>query len=380
MARFYTIDEVVDDLCLLSGDIFRRNKGLYLSVAKDVFNDMNEDVLKLSDRIKLPVRRFFNVDKRTNSIDIPRNTLKINSVSVVDRNGCFHPVYRNDNISDDIVDVDLAQNSGCNKCNNRLCNTIKGYEAVESEKTDYMPNGDPVIFKCVDRKAVDGQGFFYSETQYPLRVYESGVWTDTILYTEQKKLCEVEVDNNGCIIETDSNVNNICTSCGIDVMAYGGNSNEAPCNNPAANTWTYHCASVMDMFNVQCGGYPYGIRGTYNNVYNISELGDRIIFPATFGWETVMVRFFEDITLKNLKIPYLAKSCFMTGLQFYSTQYHDKKQKLSQVYEQKFTKQKWGLLLEMNKYTILESKEIFTPQVHFPSYITRRREGDDYHF
>lgn len=378
MARFYTIDEVVDDLCLLSGDTLRRNKGIYLSVAKDVFNDMNEDVLKLSERIKVPVRRLFKVDKRTNSINIPRNVLRINSVSIVDRFGCFHPVYRNDNVSDDIVDVGGTPNCGCDKCNNQLCNTIKGYEAVVSEKVDYMPNGDPVTFKCIDRKAVDRQGFFYSETQYPLRVYLSGVWDDTVLHTEIKKLCSVEIDNNGCIIDTDSNVNNICTSCGIDVMAYGGNSNEAPCDNPEANTWTYHCASVMEMFNVQCGGYPYGRRGYYSNTYNISELGDRIIFPATFGWETVMIRFYEDITLKNLKIPYLAKSCFMTGMQFYSTQFHDKKQRLAQVYEQKFTKQKWGLLLEMNKYTISESKEIFTPKVYFPSYVAGWIRNNDY--
>lgn len=374
MARFYDINEIVDDLCLLSGDILRRNKGLYLSCAKMVYDDMNEDVLKLSERVKIPVRKMFYVNKKTNSINIPNNWLRINSISIVDRNGCFHPVYLNNNISDDIVDLGGSCDCACERnCNNVLCSTIKGYEAVHSLKSDYLPNGDPISFDCIDKKCIDGN-YFYSQTQYPLRVYESGVWTDTVRYTENQKLCKVDVDEYGCVLDTLANYENVCTACGIDTMAYGGTSVSAPSCEPNADTWTYHCASVMDMFNVQCGAYPYGCRDKYSNIYNISELGDRIIFPANFGWDKVMIRFYEDISLKNMKIPYMAKSCFMTGLQYYSTTNNDKKQKLAALYEQKFIKQKWGLLLELNKYTIAESKEIFIPKVHFPSFIIDRRE------
>lgn len=377
MARFYDINEIVDDLCLLSGDIFRRNKGLYLSCAKMVYDDMNDDVMKLSKRVKIPVRRMFNVNKKTNSINIPNNWLRVNSISVVDRMGCFHPVYLNNTISDDIVDLGGAKDCSCERnCNNILCNTIKGYEAVQSVKSDFLPNGNPISFNCIDKKCVDSQGFFYSQTQYPLRVYESGVWTDTVLHTDNEKLCTVEVDPYGCVLDTELNYENVCTACGIDTMAYGGSSVAPPFCEPNADTWTYHCASVMDMFNVQCGAYPFGCRDKYSNIYNISELGDRIIFPANFGWDKVMIRFYEDITIKNMQIPYIVKPCFMTGLQYFSATNNDKKQKLAAMYEQKYTKQKWGAFLALNKYTIEESKEIFTPKVHFPSYILNHRERE----
>ena len=55
----------------------------------------------------------------------------------------------------------------------------------------------------------------YEEKQYPLRVYESGIWVNTIKYTEQIKLCEVQVDEHGCCCDSEENINNVCNSCGI---------------------------------------------------------------------------------------------------------------------------------------------------------------------
>lgn len=379
MAKFYSIEEVVDSLCLMSGDIYMRNKGLYLSVAKEVFDDMNEDVLKIASRIKIPVRQIFVVDKRTNSITIPKSYLKICSVNAVDRYGCFTPLYRNDGLSDDIVDLGAAQDCGCeNNCSSRLCNMMKGFEEVQTIKSDYMPDSTPISFTCTDKKVCDSQGFVYTQTQYPLRVYLSGVWTDTILHTENTKTCKVEVDDNGCICDTEENLNLICDSCGIqpNSVCYGGTSTTPP--TATANTWIYQCASKMEWFNTQCGSYPYKYGDGFNNIYNISELGNQIIFPSNFGWDKVMIRFYEDMNLKEIKIPYLAKNCFMTGLQFYSSTNNDHKQQIAQVYEQKFTKQKWGLFLELNKFCLSELKEIFVQNVYVPSYIKNDKYNKRY--
>jgi hypothetical protein len=375
MAKFEHIVEVAESLCIRSQDTLMRNKPLFLEVANDVWNDMNEDVLKLADRVKIPVRRIFHVDKKTNSINVPKNSLKLCSINAVDRYGCFTPLYRNDSIPDDIVDLGEAKNCACeNNCSNQLCNTIKGYEAVESVKSDFLPNGDPISFKCVDRKMVDSQGFLYEQNQYPLRVYLSGVWDSTVLHTEDKKLCKVDVDDKGCVCDTEENLNKICNACGITdtSIVLGGDPNNPPICNPDATQWIYQCGSRMEWFNIQFGGFPYLCFHCFNNIYNISELGNRIIFPHNFGWDKVMVRFYEDIDLKNLMIPYLAKECFMTGMQYFASTNNDKKQELSIIYGQKYSRQKWGLFLELNKYRLAELREIFTPKVFVPSYIENR--------
>lgn len=128
MAKFYSAEELCESLCLLSGDLLLRNKGLFLSCVKMVWDDMNEDVLKISDKVKIPTRWEFFVDKRTNTVTIPKNVEKICSVSSVDRWGHYHPLYRNENIPTDIVDLGAAKNCACeNECSYQLCNTLNGY-------------------------------------------------------------------------------------------------------------------------------------------------------------------------------------------------------------------------------------------------------------
>src|ERR1700690_3987974 len=145
MATFYSSEELCETLCQLSGDNLMRNKGIYLSSVKMTWDDMNEDGLKLSERVKIPTRWEFFVDKRTNTVTIPSNIngQKLCSVNGVDRWGNFFPLYRNDSIPvNDIVDVGASNNCACeNNCSYQLCNTIKGYEAVQSVKSDFLPDG-----------------------------------------------------------------------------------------------------------------------------------------------------------------------------------------------------------------------------------------------
>lgn len=382
MSRFIHITELVQDLCQRSGDTLQRNKGLFLSCSKDTWNDLNDDSLRLADRVKIPLRRSFHINKRTNSIDMPCDFLRLSSVNVMDHRGVLYPVFRNDRLHDDMVELSVAKDCACeHNCGYQLCNIIKGYEAVQSVKSDLLPNGSPISFNCVDRKYIDPQGFFYSETQYPKRIYVSGVWTSTILYTEETKLCAVEIDNNGCVCDTESNVDNLCNACGIgdvnnDKCCIGGDANTPPDKN--CDTWKYYCSSRMDWFGVQCGKYPQGFHRECNNIYNISELGDRLIFPSNFGWDKVVVRYYADITLKDLYIPYMVKECFMTGLQYFAATNNDKKQQLANAYSVKYSKQKWALLLSLNKYRIDELREIMTPPIYVPSFYQRQhREGHE---
>lgn len=383
MARFDPIEDVIDSLCLRSGDILRRNKGLYLDVAGDVFNDMNEDVLHIASRVKIPVRKEFKINKRTNSIDLPCTFLRLSSVNVIDECGVMYPVYRNMRLHDDIVDLSAKKDCACEfNCGGRLCNIIKGYEAVQQTLTDTMPDGTPVSFNAVNRKSVDKNGFLWEECQFIERVFTNGVWTNTVLKTELKKLCACEVDNNGCVCDTEKNLDLLCHHCasGCDspqkidcnIVCVGGTASAPP--SPGCDTWIYYCDNKMDWFSFQCGCFPRGFREGCNNIYNISELQDRLIFPANFGWDKVVVRYYDDISLENLVVPYAAKNTFMTGMQYFAAEHNDNKQKLAAVYGEKYKQEKWGLFLELNKYRISELAEIFVPRSYVSSYMDHRED------
>lgn len=368
MSRFVPINEVVMLPMLGNHDYLQRSKGRFLTWSKFVWQDMEMSV------VKNPVRQMFKINKRTNTIDMPCNFLQLCSVNVK-VNGVFYPVYLNDKLHDDLVDISASKDCACeNKCGYKMCNTIKGYEAVVSVKSDYMPDGTAIDFNCVDRKAIDDNGFLYEELQYPERIYVSGVWTTTEKKTEKKKLCKVEVDENGCCMDTEENITNVCNSCGISDYnpPVGGTANCPP--NKHDKTWIYYCNSKADWFGVQCGSYPSGLQKECNNIYNISELGNRLIFPHNFGFDEVMIRFYADITTNNLMIPFIAVDTFAMGLKWYDKKFDDRGQNLAQVYGKQYALMKFGLVKELNKYRIEELGKIFAAPKYIPSY-TLGRQG-----
>jgi hypothetical protein len=372
MSRFIPLTEALKMGMLGNLDMLQRDKGRYMMWSKQVWYDLNLQSLKIAKR------ELLCIDKRTNSVQMPCDFMQLCSVNVV-CNGVIIPVYFNDNIKNsDIVEVSAAQNCACQyKCGYQLCNTIQGYEAIQSVQSDFLPNGQPISFNCITRMAVDANGFLYRQTQYPLRVYLSGVWTDTILYTENEKLCNLELDNNGCVCDTENNYNNVCNSCcgNVPIIPTGGSASTPPCDNPQTNTWRYYCSSKADLFLTQCGGFPRGFGNGCYNTYNISELGNRLIFPNNFGFDKVLVRYYADVNLGDLQIPFVALDTFIIGVKWWDAKYNDEKQELAEVYEQQYAKMKFGLLLELNKYRMAEMRMILTPKVYVPSFYSWRNNN-----
>ena len=420
MPRFEPVQDVIDQLCLTSGDILRHKKGLYMSVANDVWNDLNETTLRIAKRIKMPVRKEFQINKRTNSIDLPCEFLKLSSVNVMDRHGIMYPVYRNLNVNDDIVDVPAGKNCACeHNCGYQLCNTVKGYVGVQTTLSDLNPDNSIATFNCISRIVLGNNGIIYQENQYPKRIYTNGVWTSTILFTEQTKVCQCETDDNGCLCDTEENINNVCNSCGIknfnsnihihgappltppvggnvDMTKYNGGScscGDGPCScgasiapglpvggtascppSPGVNEWIYYCDNKMDWFSVQCGCFPTGFCDGRTNVYNIGETGNRLIFPHNFGFEKVVVRYYEDISLEKMMIPYIAKQTFMTGLQAYAYENNPTQFKFAEAMATKYSRYKWGLFLELQRMRIKELGNIISPATRIQSYIDHRQD------
>ena len=368
MATFVTVEEAIELLSLGNNDILQRDRMKMLKFAKYVYEDMKLTVLKL------PKREYFNINKRTNTIDLPCESTQLSSVNVEDRRtGIIYPVWRNERLHDDIVDVAASRDCSCeHKCGYKVCNTIKGYEATTETITDKMPNGDDVSFTCTNRKVIDGD-WLVEQKQYPQRVYLSGVWTDTILYTENISMCKVEVDDNGCVCDTEANIDAICGTCSsTDNIPYGGNASMPPCE--GVDTWKYYCNTKLDWFSIQ-GGQDALCHNPFNMIYNISELGNRLIFPSNFGFDRVLVRYYATQKTNEIKIPLIAIDAFILGLKWWNVRFDDKKQNLAQLYEQKYSLSKWGLFGELNKRRLAEYRMILTPPVYVPSFIENKYNG-----
>ncbi len=356
MPRFVPILDVIKSLCLQEGDILQRKKGRYLSYAKEVWQDMDLQVVKDA------TRQFFNINKRTNSVQLPCDFLDLSGVTIVDHCGVFHPVYRNERVKSDIVDIAAKKDCAC-ECSGTLCNMVKGYEAIVEDVEELMPDTTTQTFTTITRKAFDKNGYFYEEKTYPKRLYSGGAWIDTILTTEVNELCKVELDGNGCITDCEENFDKICTCTGTW---------DRFCTNKSSipdGSFLFKCEGKFDLFFTETGRCfcEFDKWGNYRNIYNISEEGDRIIFPHNFGWDRVLIRYFRDINLKDLKIPYVAVPTFKTGLKVWDTQFKDKlPQYLKDNYEGHYSKQKFALSMEINKYRIAELKQLFTPHIIFP--------------
>jgi len=185
--NLFKVSDIIEFPMLAADDFLKRRKGHYLKLAPLVYADLNMNIIRKA------VRQKFVINRRTNTVDLPCNTNDLCSVSHVDHHGCIHPLYVNDCLHDDLVVIPAEKDCNCEySCGFKLCNTIKGYEAIKSVKSDLNPDGSPVSFNCVDRVAVDKNGFLYSEKQYPLLVYTAGVWTSTVLHTEITTGCKLE--------------------------------------------------------------------------------------------------------------------------------------------------------------------------------------------
>lgn len=354
MAIFIPIEEVVEDACHSIGDYLMRKKMRFLRFAKRIYNDdLNLGVIK-------DVRReFMYINRRTNTIDMPSESIKLSAISYMDECGVEWPLYRNPTLNDDIVDIKADKNCACS-CGNELCNMIKGYESKIETITDSMPNGDPVTFKAYSIKGYDDNGSFYETKQYALRKYTNGVWTDTVLETEKTELCKLELDQNGCVVDCEENFQKVA-SCGCGTTAPG--SSDLP-----GNVYRVSCTPILSTFSIACGQW-YSCTNEFVNIYNISELGDRIIFPADFPIDKVLVRYFVNTNLKEMKIPSVARQAFITGLMYYHYENSAdmNEARLSELYSRRYTDQKFALLQEMNKYTSVAKRMILTPPAKWTS-------------
>lgn len=357
MAKFVSIEDIILAACMGDSDILQQKKMKYLYWAKNIWNDD----LNLTT-VKEAKREIIGINKRTNTLDLPCDSVGVSGVYIIGCFGEFIPVFKNDRLHDDIVDVAAAKNCACD-CGHDLCNMIKGYEAVTEEVPSEMPDGSTKVFTCITRKGFDADGTYYEEKQYPQRIYTDGEWTDTVIHKEKIKLCTLELTDTGCVRECEENYHAV-TACGcfakcptvFDQSIEVGQE----CIVPMANSRALYGWESGVGF-ARCGSYLV-------NSYNVTEEGNRLIFPYNFGHNRVMVRYYADVQLQDIKVPSVAKEAFIVGLKYWETLIDDDRQNLNARYAKRYGELKWALSQELNKWSIAEQRMIMTPKVFIPSY------------
>ena len=354
MSRFISLDEIVKTACLIEKDYQMQNKMRYLAFAKDIWhNDMNLTTVKDVKRIIL------EIDKRTNTVKLPCHNKLVSGVYVIGKFGEFYPVYRNERLHDDIVDISAIDDCDGHCCN-KLCNMVKNYEAIEELIESEMPNGSTQTFTCITRKGYDNYGNYYEEKQYPQREYTDGTWTNTIVATEKINLCKLELDKKGCIKETDENYHLVLKhgcygSCESLYVPKGEVGSSCIIDPSAKHLVGWECGYNFSAFNL-------------NNSYNITTEGDRLVFPHNFAFKRILVRYYEDIKINDIKVPSIAKEAMMMGIKYYDTLLDENKLKINQVFAEKYARMKGGVMSMLMKVNKDQQRMALTPPVHIPNF------------
>ena len=360
MAIFENIESVVERTCFMMNDNLLKKKMRLLKISVDVHEDMQLNV------IKSPEREFFQINKRTWTVDLPCRIDELESVSFVDCYGIIHPVYRNERLHRDIVDVRASKNCECG-CSSELCHLIKNYVGITEVVTVDTPEGGTESFTCITRKYVTPDGLYREQRQYPIRINDyTGDWIANELTQEDIQLCKLDVDHNGCIIDCSENLEKLnCVGCITSCRTV------VPGNNGVGDSFIVGCGTPYDLYRAEAGSLFSRTDYYFNNIYNITDDGKRLIFPVGFPHNKVLLGFYKGIEISNIKVPIIARPAFMMGLAYFDTllSADPADQKLNQIYDRKYTMMKFGMLQEFNKNTIAELRMTMTPPVVWPSIV-----------
>lgn len=325
-----TPDEILKSLAAREGDITGMNFMKYRGVVMDVWRD-----LKLY-AIKYTKRAFIQVDKKTNSITMPDDFLFRSSLSILDDCNKLQLLSINQDLHDDIIDISLDHDCHCEcGCKSDLCGQIKSYEAITEDTQELMPDDSYQTFTSVTRKRMDAGGRFVIERTFPVRVYTGGEWTGVELKTETEELCHLDTNPCGCVKNTTDN------QCKVDGC----------CN--------------ADFFKTECGSYLCPTPGSMG--YNISEEGNRIVLPSTFNRDKVLVRYYAEDKMKDIRVPLIAKKAFIFGVKSFIMPF-DESQPLWRVrlFDKYYTDSRADLFTKLNGFTIRELKQVLSPKRFMP--------------
>jgi hypothetical protein len=279
IGRFSSASDAIRSMMSREGDFSASRRLQYVEVSKEVYESLNLSVIKDIKRV------LIKLDGHLPVLPLPDDFFDFATLDYVDRHGKFMPLAFNDNLKEDVVDVSLDPNCGCEcGCTNQLCQAAKNYETITEQVQMEMPDTTIQTFTKYIRKYLNKDGSFFQEVSEPVKVYDNGTWTTTRMETSQAFICKLEVKECGCLKESEHNKKHLEEHCcGLNYR------HECGCSHPEY----------------------YKERMT---TYNISQDGKRIILPPHFEFEKIVLRYYATIKTKDILIPRLGLKAFMTGV------------------------------------------------------------------
>lgn len=325
-----SVDDFIKSLLIRTEDTGGVKKLKYKSLALEVYRDLNLHTLKYVKRVLL------SIDPNTKSVVAPDDFLLLSSLSNLDECNKFQPILINKNITGDIIDMSMDKNCHCEcGCKGDLCGHLRNYELIEEESVEDMPDESTQTFTSTTRKRIDADGRVYIERTFPTRIYQDGTWIGVQLKTENEELCKLEVKECGCPADTEDNICKINACCNADHYA------------------------------IDCGDCLCGFESKTG--YNVNMDGRSYSFPSGAEFDKVLMRYYYEPNIRDLRIPVIAKSTFLRGLKALEAEFDEKQpQWRIRDYKRAYEDSKYDLGNDLRRFTITQLYNVLTPERRMP--------------
>lgn len=197
------LSEAVDMFMSLQNNSNQNHKLLYRTSGRMIWKELLGDTLTSVRSV------YVAVDQSTKRFTLPKDIMRLYSISFVDKCGIIHPIFYDENVSTlELLDFNNEDSCGCQKCKGKdsLCSI---FETVTYTDTvaEVSIEGTTDTFRIRKYVIRDVLGKVTEVTEYygPYDVNGSPT-NDEIFKTTKEVICNLELDDNGCVCN--SHVNN----------------------------------------------------------------------------------------------------------------------------------------------------------------------------
>ena len=278
MAEIHTIDTVVDEYLLQRGIDKKKYYAGYLNMAKYVWKKIFSTSIFAVQSEWVALEN----DEPYNSIKLPKDLVRLFSVSVDDRCGNIVPLYYNQKVN--IIAKPKVSSCGCGVCNcssDGLCNdvntmiktskylfTVGATDYYEQTWTEFCKNGDVIEYNEIPTKKYNdfvGDGGDFNADYNNDYLKNHPPFSNFTIVTEktQRTLCKLDVKPCGCPKDTPENENLLFDTCGHYLCS--GSKKRKHCANIKGDINSNHKGSVKVS---DCGTKVYYIpdKGHHNHL------------------------------------------------------------------------------------------------------------------
>jgi hypothetical protein len=293
--------EVVNSILGKTGDLLRSDEIKYLTHLKDVYRELNFLIIKDTKKIRI------KLNKRFNSIYLPKDFVSIHSLSYEDSCKNLQTIFKGDN--DEVIEDKQVHKCDCKndtlKCNEAKFETI--FETIYIPETSFdiclqgcalVLNGCELVMasstlgryvKLREAKKIMPDGSVYIIKDH-LSYLENG---QPQIVTRETHLCKLEVEECGCIKPIEENVAKL-NGCGC-------------ANEPVTIKVQTSCNKGCD--EDKC------CDDKKENTYTVVEKKGKIFLSSNFLYETVVLKYYYEANkINEIEIPIEAKMAVQYGL------------------------------------------------------------------